>query len=150
MHATAVFMAILGLGTTSLAAPTSAPAHEVAVEKRFKSGLCGVHVHIQRGWERYQADVKVFDADHNVVAEQAFRAKGNVISGKIGGNGLPNELEIHVTNGDENPATFVYGDEHWESGQSGTKNDRCSVGEWDHKAHWPNRNTVDMDCGFPC
>ncbi|KAK8035579.1 hypothetical protein PG993_010574 [Apiospora rasikravindrae] len=150
MYVKAVFMAALSLVGTSLAAPTPAPSQEVAVEKRFNGGWCGVHVHIQRGWKSYEANVKVFDANQGLVVERDIKAKGNTISGGVGGNGLPNELQVNVVNGHDSPASFVYGDQHWDSGSEGSKNDRCGVGKWDHKAHWPNKNTVDLDCGFSC
>ncbi|KAK8004485.1 hypothetical protein PG989_004204 [Apiospora arundinis] len=150
MHATTVSMAALGLAATSLAAP--APAiDEVAVEKRFKGGWCGVHVHIKQGQDNRFATVKVFDANQFQLAQKDFQVTvKNVIFGSISGNGLPQELHINVNPSNDSPASFEYGDQHWESGKSNTKNSRCSVGKWDNGGPWSTTSKLDMDCGFSC
>ncbi|KAK8040759.1 hypothetical protein PG994_013766 [Apiospora phragmitis] len=102
MHATTVFMAVLGLAATSLAAP----AEEVAVEKRFKGGWCGVHVHIKEGPDNHFADVKVFDANQFQVAQKSFQDKRkNTIFGSVSGNGLPQELRINIGGSADGPVS---------------------------------------------
>ncbi|KAK8100076.1 hypothetical protein PG999_010450 [Apiospora kogelbergensis] len=139
MHATTVFMAILGFTSTFLAAPITAPTEEVAIEKRFTGGWCGVHVYIKGTSLAY---VKVFDGHQDMVTHRQYQARRDgPIKASIFGSGLPQALNFSIATSIDSP--------RWDSGRAGSKNDRCSVGKWDGE-DWAEFSTLNLDCGFTC
>ncbi|KAK7966291.1 uncharacterized protein PG986_000568 [Apiospora aurea] len=155
MHATNIFLAILGLAAKSMTAPIPA-AHKNGVAKRFEGGWCTLHLRGELGDGIARGVVKVYDNNHFQLHDEiVFEARrGNTIIGNVpaGTGGLPQELRMNIFT-KQGPATFEYGDQRWDSGAEGTQNDRCKVGKYDAPGNpifVDNHYTVDLDCGFSC
>ncbi|KAK8066800.1 hypothetical protein PG997_013547 [Apiospora hydei] len=157
MHATTIFLAILGLAAKSLAAPIPAANKTTGVEKRFEGGWCGLHLRGERHDANVKAFVKVFDSRQSQLQDESVFESHNrgTIVGAVpaGTGGLPLELRMNIFHGDGAVATFEYGDQHWDSGAAGTQNDHCKVGKYDgfrNDIFMGDQYSVDLDCGFSC
>ncbi|KAF4455749.1 hypothetical protein F53441_1948 [Fusarium austroafricanum] len=143
------FKSILLFTGLGIAAP--APEGEKQLTKRFNGGWCGVHIHMFDGENEkgtYEMNVYVYDGKQQLIwFKESIWGTGTLMAET---EGLPAVLNINAHGSGDDIATFTYGDQAWGAGKPGTKNDKCSVGQWDSPSWTSTTSLLEMDCGFSC
>ncbi|KAJ4256281.1 hypothetical protein NW762_009361, partial [Fusarium torreyae] len=125
-----LFTSVLLFIGLAIAAPTAEGDNKLT--KRFNPGWCGVHIHLFDGENEkgsHEMNVYVYDGTQQLVWSKESIWGNGLLMTEI--EGLPKILNVNTRGAGDDIATFTYGDDAWGAGKPGSKNDRCSVGQWD-------------------
>ena len=139
--------ALLSAATFSLCAFARPSLATSALNKRYVTGWCGLHVtQYQKnegpagsdgGTSEYRLDLTIFDAVQDPIGGVSkLSVPGGVFTGID--SQLPDVLEVLVGGADAQPVRFQYNGQAWTSADG-----QCSTGDYDSGS----RN---IDCGFNC
>ena len=115
------------------------PPGSTADQPLFAPGWCTAHVvQYQKpdpAVDPYKLDVNIYDAAGTPVGISSGAVSSTAVTGS-----LPYTFDVGTGAVDDDPVTFAYGDQSWDSNDS---SHQCSVGAYDSGSR-------QIDCGWTC